>query len=1090
LVKTQARSRKFVAVLSTMLGLLMLLPATAADGPWIDIVSPEDGGWVTDPLLAVSGNTTPPIIMGMMGPDFLANGTGFGMQVEGLNLTMRPRELFSDHFNGNELDTNKWTVLRSGGQLSVAGGTLNMGNTQRQFPLIQSTGDLFDEDIDWTARIQMMMTGIGYSGSGGGISAQGTDREESHIAAYNLWSGWQQPSFNVYSNGLSVFSAANDYNDNLYTLSYDSTSGSYRVDMNSNQLDTFYENNPPDHFWFGSSMLGTWAWYSNLAIDYVDVWAFNGVRTFRTLAFPHVTAIDRLDLNWTTSNKAAARVVLEARMSNDNQTWSMWVPMLDGIAPEPLEGLYLQLRLKASMGGYRTAGAWIRIHDIEMQRHHPIVSVEVRNLDTDGEWSDATGLTKWNATLPLQEDMNTIEVRATDTSGAVNLTSFEQLLDTTPPAGTMQILKDRVYTNDLNVTLYVNATDRYGVGYVQVSNAADFRSAVTYPYSSTIDWTMGGIDGHVACFVRFIDAHGLLSDTVTDTIIYDSIAPTGSLAIDGGREYTPTLTVDLEVSHSDTRGVELVELSNHANFSDVRTMPVNKTFFTNWTLTDGDDGPRQVFMRLTDLAGNSRQVNDTIGYYVPKALGGLTIEGGANLTSKIAVDIVIDVPRELRPPLMQLSNDAAFIGATWEVTDDEIKWILSPDDGPKVVYLRFTDFRDIVSLPVSASIILDTTPPVVDVLLDNGAMYTIDENVSVEIVYDDASPIVSMWVSRIDRYNDVDEEAFDPTFTWTVPPREADHNIYIKVKDQAGNEATAHSSIHFASLLPKVNLSLPDGEISPSVDYVLVGVETEDAYGGIEYQASMDQDPEDGDPWFPDEESVPVTIPKGTEDGIHQIRVRAKNAAGLTSAVYTIDVTLDRTAPDITVVLPVDGSVVPQPGLDIQLQLEAFDPSGISQVRYRLDGGDWTIVPKANLTAVVTLGDFGEHTIEAEVSDGVGNAGQVSTTFSVDDSEAQVSTGSSWIGLLVLLAILVAIGVLYQYRRHHGDGKFLGLGGQHGKERSGPTPGDVDGAGTPTVATSPHEEVPPSQIGSTGDAADTESGTVHTDDEGTEWEMV
>ena len=44
-------------------------------------------------------------------------------------------------------------------------------------------------------------------------------------------------------------------------------------------------------------------------------------------------------------------------------------------------------------------------------------------------------------------------------------------------------------------------------------------------------------------------------------------------------------------------------------------------------------------------------------------------------------------------------------------------WTFPAGDGLKTLYVRFQDFRDIVTLPVSSSILLDTTPPTLAVTL-------------------------------------------------------------------------------------------------------------------------------------------------------------------------------------------------------------------------------------------------------------------------------------------------------------------------------------------------------------------------------------
>ena len=144
------------------------------------------------------------------------------------------------------------------------------------------------------------------------------------------------------------------------------------------------------------------------------------------------------------------------------------------------------------------------------------------------------------------------------------MTELTVIVDTVPPRGTVNISQGRALTNDLDVTLYLDASDRWGVSYVEVSNAEDMFNKLTFAYAPTIRWHLEGVDGVVPVYVRFEDSHGLLSDIVSDSIIYDTFPPIGSLKIDDGATYTPSLLVGLSLEYSDPRGVALVELSDFA----------------------------------------------------------------------------------------------------------------------------------------------------------------------------------------------------------------------------------------------------------------------------------------------------------------------------------------------------------------------------------------------------------------------------------------------------------------------------------------------------------------------------------------------
>ncbi|NOQ53797.1 MAG: hypothetical protein GQ558_04230 [Thermoplasmata archaeon] len=896
---------------------------------------------------------------------------------------------------------------------------------------------MFSQEMDWIARIDMRYTSQGYSGSGGGISDGTAIASSSFMAAYNEWAGWQNPSFKVYSNHEVVYNQSTpDTSNHVYTLKYEADLSKYSVMMDGTKLDTFNHWNIPSVFWLGATSDGIYAQVANLEIDYVDVWAFNGKRTFAPIQFAFETAVDEVNINWSTTHPATGDAGLRARISTDGTTWGDWTDVIDGIPDALLTGFWLQLQVDLSLPGVRNTNANVALHGIDVVGHHPVRTVEVRS--NNGQWVVATGTEEWTAEVQLKEDMNHIDVRVTDSGGMSNLSYFQQVLDTTPPVGSMKILKDRPYTNDLRVTLSLDATDKYGVEYVQVSNSPYFTGIVTFPFQGSLDWTMRGSDGEVACYVRFVDSHGLVSDTFSDTIIYDTFQPSGEITINDGSAYSPSLDVDLDLEYSDLRGIATIELSNHRHFKDMKTVDVGETTFEGWVMAGGGDGPRRVYMRLTDVSGNVRVISDYINYYQPKAVGSLTLMDGANVTNKGVIEVDISVPLELQARRMQLSNDPAFIDATWEQLEVDTIWILSPGDGPKMVYLRFWDFRDIVSLPVNATIILDATPPRVDVIIDGGATYATDTTVAVEVIYVDALPATSMWVSRVDRFNEIEPQQYTGSFEWELFRQEGPQGLFIKVVDLAGNEGVGRSSIHFATIPPEVIVRLPDGEWSNSESHVPILVDVIDHYGGIEVQVSMDADPGDGTEWLANDGVLQAPVPEGTADGDHMIYVRARNAAGLESKVANVTVTLDRTAPLVTVLHPVDGSSIPQKGFDVLLELMSSDTSGIAQVRFRVDGGNWTLVPYSGQSSIVTLDDFGDHSIEVEVTDGAGNTGSAITTFGLEESEARVGSGGSLTMLLLLIVIAVIVAVAYESRRRRrggfGSGFLDGLFHTHNPE--------------------------------------------------------
>jgi hypothetical protein len=769
-------------------------------------------------------------------------------------------------------------------------------------------------------------------------------------------------------------------------------------------------------------------------VDHVNVWATSGEWLSDVIDMGHHVELDGADLSWTSNHRSEAETMFEARASKDETNWTEWVAVDDqGRLASPLNGTYLQLRIKLSIPGVYKESAHLTVTAIDLRFRDPLVSVEVRSQVTD--WIPTEGLHQWQAEVTLVESENTVEVRAIDTAGNVNVSQVLLVVDTTPPVGTLRIAGDREYVNDLNVTLLLNATDRYGVDWVDVSHFPDFSRKVRYPYSDRVEWRMSEVEGETFVYVRYVDGHGLLSEVVSASIYYDSFPPSGRVRIAGNAEWTGTDAVRLDLEYSDNVEVELVELSNHANFTDVHVVTIGETVVEDWYLADGGDGRREVHIRVTDAAGNRVTGSDDIKLYWPKQEGTVSINDGEELTGQEVVRLSIDVPREARIDLMQVSNEPTFADAEWAVLEDEIMWILSEGDGMKTVHVRFKDDRQIVTIPIFDTIVLDRTEPVLNVTLNDGRLYTTVVRITGTVAYEDASDPVRMWISMDEDFVQVKPEDFSGSFEFVIPKRESDHTVFVMVEDAAGNRGTGSDTVHYATIRPHIDLELPGGDVIQTVPRVPVKVTPVDPYGGIHVQVSFDERPGEESPWIQLSGLVHVDVPEGAMDGVHTIWVRARNAAGLTTEdAVSIEITFDTMAPMLAILQPEDGSKLTQKGLRVMLEVNVADSSRLDRFVYVVDGGTPNNMSRRDPWVNITLEEWGEHTIEVLAEDEAGNVATTTSVFTMVD-ESKISTGgSTGLMIIVLLAIVgAAIVVAYTYNRrfmpglrstaiHDGDG--------------------------------------------------------------------
>ncbi|UCC93931.1 MAG: hypothetical protein JSW25_04500, partial [Thermoplasmata archaeon] len=308
------------------------------------------------------------------------------------------------------------------------------------------------------------------------------------------------------------------------------------------------------------------------------------------------------------------------------------------------------------------------------------------------------------------------------------------------------------------------------------------------------------------------------------------------------------------------------------------------------------------------------------------------------------------------------------------------------------------------------------TPPTLEVLLEDGAAFTSETDLTAIVSYDDATPASRMWLASDDRFDLVDPQPFAETFTWSIEAVEGDKFLHVMVEDGVGNTATAFTKIHYATVIPVIMLELPGGDTVQAVDNIEVEVTPVDPYGAIEVQVALD----DGDygPWTPVTGTLQVPLPSGLSDGPHTIHVRARNAPGLISEVTDIEFTVDTLAPVLEIIEPEDGSKLSQKARKVQVTFTVEDASGVSEVSYRIDGGAWMDGQTTDRELDLEMDAFGEHTVDVRVVDGVGNPTVGSTTFKLEKTEEDAGIGSllNAMGLFVAM-VVVAVALLHARRK-------------------------------------------------------------------------
>ena len=171
--------------------------------------------------------------------------------------------------------------------------------------------------------------------------------------------------------------------------------------------------------------------------------------------------------------------------------------------------------------------------------------------------------------------------------------------DSTPPTATISINNGADYTTTTEVTLILTYSDTIsGIDGCRYSNdALSWSEWETCTESKT--WTLTTGDGTKMVYYEVKDNAGNVKQ-VTDTIVLDTIPPTGSVTINDDATYTTSFDVTLTISATDANGVIEMMVSNDEEFTGAtwESYAMSKP----WTLTTGD-GTKTVYVMYKDNVG-------------------------------------------------------------------------------------------------------------------------------------------------------------------------------------------------------------------------------------------------------------------------------------------------------------------------------------------------------------------------------------------------------------------------------------------------------------------------------------------------------
>ncbi|MCK4757538.1 MAG: Ig-like domain-containing protein, partial [Thermoplasmata archaeon] len=459
------------------------------------------------------------------------------------------------------------------------------------------------------------------------------------------------------------------------------------------------------------------------------------------------------------------------------------------------------------------------------------LSVDLELLAIDGTemsfsndgiiWStwEPYGTTKTGWLLMDGDGTKIVYFKCRDSAGNEALTSDSIILDTMDPVAVSVDIDDgAAYAISTSVTLSIYASDANGIYQMMLSNDGVFDSETWEAYATTKAWVLSNGDGIKTVYVLFRDDALLESDVISDTIILDTIDPTGSIMINNGEEYVSSPISVLMLSAYDTNGITMMRISIDGTFDT----EIWESFMTSkaWMLS-GADGLKEVFVQYMDGAGRvsgtygSNITLDTTSPVTTASISGLEGNGGwfvGNVTITLTGS---DTTSGLNQTYYRINSGPWVSGDSVALDSDGTHTIeyYSVDNAANSEVINFMT----VSVDTTAPTVFSTTPVDGSTGVVAGRVIMIEFNEPMNTTTVEASVSLSP-VTTISSYTWNNDNTvlrmvlfsdFEENTTYTI-------TIGADAEDAAGNTMASDYTGSFTTWIEEV-IDVPEDTTAPTV---------------------------------------------------------------------------------------------------------------------------------------------------------------------------------------------------------------------------------------------------------------------------------
>ena len=334
-----------------------------------------------------------------------------------------------------------------------------------------------------------------------------------------------------------------------------------------------------------------------------------------------------------------------------------------------------------------------------------------------------------------------------------------------------------------------------GVSEVRLSNDGEWDTEPWENQTSAKSWALPLGDGVKTVYYQIRDNAGLTSTAYSDTITIDTVAPVGSILINGGDTYTASTSISLTLTASDDNsGISQVRFGDDGIWDTEQWETPTST--KSWTLGSGD-GLKTVYCQVKDNADlTSITYTDTIILDTTAPTGSIIINSDNPYTASTAVTLSLTATDSTSGVYkIRVSNDGVWETEEWETPSATKSWALLSTEGIRTVYYQIMDNTELVSSTYTDTIILDTSPPQGSIQINDGALYTNATEVNLALSANDTISGVSQMRFSNGNNSWSTWETYTTLKSWTLFSEDGAKQVFFQVKDKADLISSYNTSI-------------------------------------------------------------------------------------------------------------------------------------------------------------------------------------------------------------------------------------------------------------------------------------------------------